>query len=67
MKAGMRPTTGEPNVVVMDKGPLMVYGDLLIKDTDGQLIEKKKAVGFCRCGASSNKPFCDGSHKNIVF
>lgn len=30
-------------------------------------IECKEAMGLCRCGQSANKPFCDGTHKNIGF
>lgn len=48
-------------------GPLMVYGNVTIKDQSGNLTKKNKVTAFCRCGASSNKPFCDGSHKRIGF
>ncbi|MCZ6577997.1 MAG: CDGSH iron-sulfur domain-containing protein [Gammaproteobacteria bacterium] len=30
-------------------------------------IECKEAMGLCRCGQSANKPYCDGSHKNVGF
>lgn len=48
-------------------GPLMVYGNVTVKDKDGNLTKKNNATAFCRCGASANKPFCDGSHKKIGF
>jgi uncharacterized Fe-S cluster protein YjdI len=48
-------------------GPLMVYGNVVIKDKNGTLTKKSNATAFCRCGASENKPFCDGSHKKIGF
>ncbi|MBL7877838.1 MAG: (4Fe-4S)-binding protein [Cyclobacteriaceae bacterium] len=48
-------------------GPLMVYGNVTIKDQSGNLTKKNKVTAFCRCGASSNKPFCDGSHQRIGF
>ena len=48
-------------------GPLMVYGNVTIKDSKGNLTKKNNVTAFCRCGASSNKPFCDGSHKKIDF
>jgi uncharacterized Fe-S cluster protein YjdI len=54
-------------VEVLPNGPLVVYGNLLVTDALGnetQLTEKKS---FCRCGASQNKPFCDGSHTRIGF
>jgi uncharacterized Fe-S cluster protein YjdI len=48
-------------------GPLMVYGNVTVKDKNGTLTKKSNATAFCRCGASENKPFCDGSHKKIGF
>lgn len=48
-------------------GPLMVYGNVTVKAKNGALTKKSNATAFCRCGASNNKPFCDGSHKKIGF
>lgn len=48
-------------------GPLMVYGNVLIKDAEGNESRKNKVTAFCRCGGSSNKPFCDGTHRKIGF
>jgi uncharacterized Fe-S cluster protein YjdI len=48
-------------------GPLLVYGNVTIKDSNGNLTKKNKVTAFCRCGGSSNKPFCDGSHKKNGF
>ena len=36
-------------------------------DSDGARLETKPAMGLCRCGASLNKPFCDGNHKYAGF
>ncbi|MFT4670138.1 MAG: putative Fe-S cluster protein YjdI [Flavobacteriaceae bacterium] len=49
-------------VEVIDAGPLMVYGRLNVKHVDGSEELKKRATAFCRCGKTSNNPFCDGSH-----
>ena len=54
-------------VEVMKNGPLMVYGNLKVKDAKGNEVEKHKVTAFCRCGASANKPFCDGTHMKIGF
>ena len=54
-------------VEVLKDGPLMVFGDVELKDKDGSKQHRKKSTAFCRCGSSSNKPFCDGSHKKIGF
>ena len=48
-------------------GPLMVHGAISIKHASGSITRKDKVTAFCRCGASGNKPFCDGSHKKIGF
>lgn len=54
-------------VVVANDGPLYFTGDLSI---DGAA-EDQRGVRFraalCRCGASKNKPFCDGGHKSAGF
>lgn len=57
----------ESIVEVMPNGPLLVYGNLKIKDPEGNETKKHKVTAFCRCGASENKPFCDGSHQKINF
>lgn len=48
-------------------GPLLVYGNVRIKDAAGNQVVKHKVTAFCRCGHSQNKPFCDGAHKAAGF
>ena len=48
-------------------GPLWVRGGIPVIGADGQAYEVRNRVTLCRCGASSNKPFCDGSHASIGF
>lgn len=51
-----------------DNGPLLVRGPVKLIDPDGNEFEAKgKSIALCRCGASADKPFCDGSHKRIGF
>jgi uncharacterized Fe-S cluster protein YjdI len=57
----------ETIVETLLNGPLMVYGNVSVKDSTGTITKKSNATAFCRCGASGNKPFCDGSHKKIGF
>lgn len=52
---------------VIAGGPLKVTGPFRIKGPGGKTIEKDEPVFLCRCGNSSNKPFCDGSHKRNGF
>jgi len=44
-------------------GPYLVSGNLTIKASSGRAAWHGQRVALCRCGGSSNKPFCDGSHK----
>lgn len=46
----------------LKNGPLEVSGTFVIKGPDGKLYEEEGPVYLCRCGGSSNKPFCDGTH-----
>ena len=55
------------SVEVMKNGPLMIYGNITVKDNKVNILHKNKVTAFCRCGASSNKPFCDGTHIKIGF
>ena len=51
----------------VSNGPLLVYGNIIVKDSEGNKTQKNKVTAFCRCGASANKPYCDGSHVKINF
>lgn len=48
-------------------GPLLVYGNVTVKDKQGTLTKKNNVTAFCRCGSSANKPYCDGNHRKINF
>lgn len=56
-------------VTVFNGGPYVVTGAIEVVDGDGKAwdVAGKKSVALCRCGASENKPFCDGAHKGIGF
>lgn len=54
-------------VEVMTNGPLMVEGPITLVRSSGKREVMEDACYFCRCGASKNKPFCDGSHNDIGF
>ncbi len=47
-------------------GPLMLTGPLTVMGTNGRTAYAE-ATFLCRCGASGNKPYCDGTHKKIGF
>jgi len=48
-------------------GPLKVTGKHSVFSATGRLAYRSEKSFFCRCGASKNKPFCDGSHKAAGF
>lgn len=48
-------------------GPLWVRGRIAIESADGTPYEPRNRVTLCRCGASRNKPFCDGTHASVKF
>ena len=49
-------------------GPLKVEGDFQILDAEGKIIEHPGTMAaLCRCGHSSHKPFCDGTHAKVGF
>jgi len=48
-------------------GPLWVRGGITIESEDGKAYEVRNRVTLCRCGASNNMPFCNGSHASIRF
>jgi CDGSH-type Zn-finger protein len=55
-------------VSVYEDGPLIVRGDFVLADQDGQPIPAgRRTVALCRCGRSAIKPFCDGSHSRTGF
>lgn len=57
----------DTKVEVLEDGPLLVYGTLKVTHKDGREETKNKTTAFCRCGASHNKPYCDGTHVKDGF
>lgn len=57
----------EPAVAVIEDGPLWVRGGIPVESADGTTYEVRNRLTLCRCGHSGNKPFCDGTHKEIGF
>ncbi|MDH3491913.1 MAG: (4Fe-4S)-binding protein [Acidobacteriota bacterium] len=55
-------------IKTVKNGPILLSCDLEIEDGEGEITRSNSATtALCRCGASSNKPFCDGSHKEAGF
>jgi CDGSH-type Zn-finger protein len=55
-------------IVPYEDGPLIVRGDFSLLTPDGEAIETgRNTIALCRCGKSTVKPFCDGTHKKTNF
>ena len=48
-------------------GPYVVTGSIELRDTNGNVLLTQERTVLCRCGASTKKPFCDGTHSKIGF
>jgi len=58
----------EASISAYPDGPLIVRGDVQLVDADGEPIEqRRRTMALCRCGLSTIKPFCDGTHKAAGF
>jgi uncharacterized Fe-S cluster protein YjdI len=57
----------ETSVEVTANGPLIVKGTIEVRHADGRVELKEERCALCRCGASGNKPWCDGSHRKSGF
>ena len=54
-------------VIVRADGPLIVRGNIVVKDVNDTVLLEDSEAYLCRCGKSNNKPFCDGEHKRNGF
>jgi CDGSH-type Zn-finger protein len=54
-------------IEVRKNGPYIVTGPVEIKDAEGNKYPVEPRMALCRCGASTEKPFCDGTHSKVGF
>ncbi|HEX4108648.1 MAG TPA: CDGSH iron-sulfur domain-containing protein [Solirubrobacteraceae bacterium] len=55
-------------ITILENGPYEVKGAIDLVGHDGTPVETRHdTVYLCRCGGSTNKPFCDGTHSKIGF
>jgi CDGSH-type Zn-finger protein len=57
-------------ITIKASGSISIEGEVVLQDKDGNLIPRPPEkhpgiVKLCACGHSRNKPFCDGSHKEV--
>lgn len=61
-------SSDETIITACPNGPLLVRGPIELRTDAGDPIERKRrTIALCRCGVSTIKPFCDGSHKAVGF
>ena len=57
----------EVTITPTDNGPYLIRGKVALLDADGNPYEADDTIALCRCGRSSAKPFCDGTHEKAHF
>lgn len=60
----------ETKITIRPNGPLLVAGPVDLVDADGKAVSLpagKTTMALCRCGQSTSKPFCDGTHGKVGF
>jgi CDGSH-type Zn-finger protein len=63
----MSENNDEVRITPRDNGPYFVAGRVKLVDLDGNPIPYEGRLALCRCGHSSTKPICDGSHREGGF
>jgi 3-phenylpropionate/trans-cinnamate dioxygenase ferredoxin subunit len=61
------PAMAHVTIETIKHGPYIVKGEVELIDADGNKFPVEKRMALCRCGASTEKPFCDGTHSKIGF
>jgi CDGSH-type Zn-finger protein len=55
-------------ITTLENGPYLVKGPVIVRDADRTEFRiERETIALCRCGGSTNKPFCDGTHSKIGF
>lgn len=58
---------GPVKLTVLKNGPILVDGNLEVVSGTGRTTNKVAKAALCRCGQSSKKPYCDGTHAKVGF
>ena len=64
---GIEERGGPLEILPAPNGPLVVTGNLTVVSASGRAAWRGTKTALCRCGASDNKPFCDGRHAEVGF
>ena len=63
----IKPTEQDAEVRIMEDGPMVLKGNFVLFDTDNKELRHLKMSSLCRCGASNDLPYCDGTHRKIGY
>ena len=66
-KTEIKTSEKSTKIQIIKDGPAIITGDFSIVDIDGNKLAHANTATLCRCGHSSNLPFCDGSHRKSDF
>jgi CDGSH-type Zn-finger protein len=67
MDAPDNDTTAPVRIRLRHNGPLVLQGPVRVENAVGEVIREADSMALCRCGASRELPFCDGSHRVTDF
>ena len=60
--------TERTKITALDDGPFLMRGPAVVVDAEGnEFTSERKTIALCRCGGSTTKPFCDGTHSKLGF
>lgn len=60
--------TDAVKITALDNGPFLINGSAIVTDAQGNVFQvERETIALCRCGGSTKRPFCDGSHSKIGF
>jgi CDGSH-type Zn-finger protein len=58
----------QTKITALDNGPYLVKGPVVVVDAEGnEFPSERETIALCRCGGSTTKPFCDGTHSKVGF
>jgi len=61
------PKASLPEIEARPNGPYLVKNLQQLRSASGEALDAKPAMALCRCGGSSRKPYCDGTHAKTGF
>jgi CDGSH-type Zn-finger protein len=62
------PVAEQTKITALDNGPYLVKGPVVVVDAEGNRFPaERETIALCRCGGSTTKPFCDGTHSKVGF